>query len=216
MNVFLHLPPLISTGEKLKPCLEQGTTTEQINEFQLSAGIHRSVLKPHQVKHKSLLWTPRWREIQTHTFPWLKSLSPNAADAWWELCSTNRSSGTGGWREMWRKTWGKTATKEAKSNIILLFLSPSASLTSCCISRGWDPENHIFHLDQSSIFRLVVDQTVSVLKGFTDYCCIWLLHQELSRERNTWKEQDSQTKRAKESLVIPESVKTYSLSLGEY
>lgn len=75
-NVFLHLPPLISAEEKLKRSLEQGTTTKQINEFQQSAGIRRSVLKPHQVKQSSFLWTLRWRKIQTHMFPWLKSLSP--------------------------------------------------------------------------------------------------------------------------------------------
>lgn len=56
---FYILLPLISAEEKLKPSLEQGTTTEQINEFQQSAGIHRSVLKLHQVKQKSFLWTLR-------------------------------------------------------------------------------------------------------------------------------------------------------------
>lgn len=40
---------------------------------QKSAGIHQSVLKPHQVKQKSC---SEVKEIQTHTFPWLESLRP--------------------------------------------------------------------------------------------------------------------------------------------
>lgn len=84
--------------------------------------------------------------------PLTQASRSNTADAWWELCYTNRSSGTGGWREMGRKKRGKTATDGAKSNTIVLFLSPSASLTSCCISRGWESEYQILHLDQVSAF----------------------------------------------------------------
>ncbi len=97
----------------------------------------------------------------------------NTADAWWELCCTNKSSGTGGWREMGRKKRGKTATEEAKSNIIMLFLSPSASLTSCCISRGLESEHHILHLDQFNAFPLEEDEPVN--KCFckvSNYHCI--------------------------------------------
>lgn len=78
----------------------------------------------------------------------------NTADAWRELCSTNRSSGTGGWRERGRKKRGKTATDESKSNITMLVLSPSANLSPCFVSSGWVSEHHIFHLDNFNAFPM--------------------------------------------------------------
>jgi len=80
------------------------------------------------------LWS--WREIQTHTFPWLKSLSPTE-QMHGESSAPPAAAQIGRWREIGKKKWGKTATEEAKSNTITLFLSPSASLTSHCISTGW-------------------------------------------------------------------------------
>lgn len=55
------------------------------------------------------------------------SLSSPTADAWEELYSTNKSTRMGRWGEMGRKKQGKTCTEQAKSNIIMQFLSPSAT-----------------------------------------------------------------------------------------
>lgn len=56
------------------------------------------------------------------------------------------------WREMGGEKWRKTVVQSSKSNITMLFLSPSASLTSCWSGRM--SECHIFHLDNFSAFPL--------------------------------------------------------------
>lgn len=75
-SVFTLNKSWLNPTEKLKTCLEKGTTAQKINEFQQLEGIDHSVLKILQLKQKSFLWPLRWREIQTHTFPRLESPTP--------------------------------------------------------------------------------------------------------------------------------------------
>lgn len=152
----------------------------------------------------------------------------NTADAWWELCSTNRSSGTGGWREMGRKKRGKTATEESKSNITMLFLSPSANLTPCCISTGWESEHHIFHLDNFNAFPL--DEPVvslefnELISVFVKSLNIIALDNNLTRSFQRAMQVENALKLAEEtnndgkrgSWLYSMSKFSSTLSLGEY
>lgn len=120
------------------------TQSEQINEFQHSAGIHHSALKLHQVKQKSFLRPLRWRQIQTHTFPWLGSIGARTQQTLGE--SSPLPTGVQGWEdgEKWGEgSEGKTAAEESKSNRLVLLLSPSANLTSWGIYIKWKSEHHI-------------------------------------------------------------------------
>lgn len=57
--------------------------------------------------------------------------------------------------EKWEeRSEGKTAAEESKSNRPVLFLSPSANLTSCGIYIKCVSEHHIFLLDHFSAFTL--------------------------------------------------------------
>lgn len=63
---------------------------------------------------------------------------------------TTRVQGRARWREMGGEKWRKTVVQSSKSNMTMLFLSPSASLTSCWSGRM--SECHIFHLDPFCAF----------------------------------------------------------------
>lgn len=97
-------------------------------------------------------------QVSDSTTQWMHSESSAAQPA-------TRVQGRERWREMGGEKWRKTVVQSSKSNITMLFLSPSASLTSCWSGRI--SECHIFHLDNFSAFPLTSVFAISGQKWIT-------------------------------------------------
>lgn len=162
VNVFLHLPPLNSCRRK-----KTGTRHHKLTDKWIPAMCRNPPLcvetPPSQTE--VILMDSEMKENPNPHVPLTQVSQCNRADAWWEFCYTNRSSGTGGWRERGRKKWGKTATDGAKSNTTAPLLSISKFSFMLDIKRE-SSTNPIFG-NQFNVFLLVVDVPVVSL-GFNE------------------------------------------------
>lgn len=113
MNVFLHLPSTFC-WRKIEKLL--GTRDRSLADKWIPA-ICRNPPRFAETPPSQTEVTLMDSEVKGNpnpNVPLTQVFQSNTADAWWELCSTNRRSGTWRWREMGRKTLRKNSHKRSQ------------------------------------------------------------------------------------------------------